>query len=151
MNKKQPNIRVIASYRKARHEYEIEETYEAGIVLQGTEVKSLRAGNAIISDGYLVVKDDEAWLHQIQIPEYSHGNRENHSPKRKRKLLLNHREIQKIKRKLQQQRYSAVPLELYFKGHRVKVSIGIGRGKKLYDKRQSEKEKSARRELRDRY
>ena len=143
--------RVIATYRRAHHEYEIEDTYEAGISLQGTEVKSLRAGHAVINEGYLVITDDEAWLHQIQIPEYSHGNRENHSPKRKRKLLLHHREIQSIKRKIQQQGYSALPLSLYFKGHRVKVEIGIGRGKKLYDKRQSLKEKSSRRELRERY
>ena len=151
MSRKQPNTKMIATYRKARHEYEVEDTYEAGLVLQGTEVKSLRAGHAVLNEGYVVITDDEAWLHQIQIPVYSHGNRENHSPKRKRKLLLHHREIQKIKRKIQQQGYTGFPLELYFKGHRVKVSIGIGRGKKLYDKRQSAKEKSARRELRDRY
>ena len=143
--------RVIATYRRAQHEYEIEDTYEAGISLQGTEVKSLRAGHAVINEGYLVITDDEARLHQGQIPEYSHGNRENHSPKRKRKLLLHHREIQSIKRKIQQQGYSALPLSLYFKGHRVKVEIGIGRGKKLYDKRQSLKEKSSRRELRERH
>ena len=143
--------RVIVTYRRAQHEYEIEDTYEAGIALQGTEVKSLRAGHAVINEGYLVITDDEAWLHQVQIPEYSHGNRENHSPKRKRKLLLHHREIQSIKRKIQQQGYSALPLSIYFKGHRVKVEIGIGRGKKLYDKRQSLKEKSSRRELRERH
>ena len=120
-------------------------------MLQGTEVKSLRQGNAIISEGYVVITNDEAWLHQVLIPEYSHGNRENHSPTRKRKLLLNHREIQKINKKISQSGYAALTLEMYFKGPRVKVLIGIGRGKKLYDKRQSEKEKSARRELREQY
>ena len=151
MSKRSTNHRTIASNRRARFEYEVEDQYEAGIVLQGTEVKSLRAGHAVITEGYVVITEDEAWLHQVHIPEYSHGNRENHLPHRKRKLLLSHREIQKIKRKVTQQSYNAFPLELYFKGHRVKVSLGVGRGKKLYDKRQSEKEKSSRRELRERY
>lgn len=151
MSKKRTARRPIATNRRARYEYEIEDTYEAGLVLQGTEVKSLRAGHAVITEGYVVITDDEAWLHQMHIPEYSHGNRENHSPHRKRKLLLHHREIQKIKRKIAQQGYNAVAIELYFQGHRVKVEIGVGRGKKLYDKRQSEKDKSARRDLRENY
>lgn len=151
MSQKKTNKRTISTNRRARHEYEVEDSYEAGLVLQGTEVKSLRQGSAVINEGYVVITDGEAWLHQVMIPEYSHGNRENHSPSRKRKLLLNHREIHKIQKKIAQQGYTAFALELYFKGPRVKVLIGIGRGKKLYDKRQSEKEKSARRELRERY
>ncbi len=151
MSQKKTNKRTVSTNRRARHEYEVEDSYEAGLVLQGTEVKSLRQGSAVINEGYVVITDGEAWLHQVMIPEYSHGNRENHSPSRKRKLLLNHREIHKIQKKVSQQGYSAFALELYFKGPRVKVLIGIGRGKKLYDKRQSEKEKSARRELRERY
>jgi SsrA-binding protein len=149
MSPKKNNQRAIATNRKARYEYEVEDSYEAGLVLQGTEVKSLRQGNAIIREGYVVITNGEAWLHQVYIPEYTHGNRENHNPTRKRKLLLNHREILKIQKKTSQQGYTAFTLELYFKGARVKILLGVGRGKKLYDKRQSEKEKSARRELRN--
>ena len=143
--------KTIATNRRAKYEYEVEDSYEAGLVLRGTEVKSLRQGNAVISEGYIVITNGEAWLHQVLIPEYSHGNRENHNPTRKRKLLLNHREIQKMNKKISQNGYAAFTLEMYFKGPRVKILVGIGRGKKLYDKRQSEKDKSARRELRDRY
>lgn len=150
MSQKKTQQRTIATNRKARFEYEVEDTYEAGLVLQGTEVKSLRQGNAIIREGYVVITHGEAWLHQVHIPEYTHGNRENHNPNRKRKLLLNQREIAKIQKKISQQGFTAFTLELYFKGPRVKILIGIGRGKKLYDKRQSEKEKSARRDLRNR-
>lgn len=142
--------RLIASNRRARHEYTVDDTYEAGLVLTGTEVKSLRQGNAVITDGFLVIRDGEAWLHQIHIPVYSHGNRENHEPLRKRKLLMKLREIAKLEQKLSRQGYTAFPLELYFSGAWVKVSIGLGKGKKLYDKRQAEKERSARRELRER-
>ena len=149
MSPKKTNQRAIATNRKARYEYEVEDSYEAGLVLQGTEVKSLRQGNAIIREGYVVITNGEAWLHQVYIPEYTHGNRENHNPTRKRKLLLNHREILKIQKKTSQQGNTAFTLELYFKGPRVKILLGVGRGKKLYDKRQSEKEKSARRELRN--
>ena len=140
---------LIASNRRARHEYSVEDTYEAGIALTGTEVKSLRQGHAVITDGFLVIKDDEAWLHQINIPQYSHGNRENHEPTRKRKLLLKAREIAKINQKLTRQGFTAFPLEIYFQGPWVKVLLGLGKGKKLYDKRQTEKERSARRELRN--
>lgn len=140
---------LIASNRRARYEYSVEDTYEAGIALTGTEVKSLRQGHAVITDGFLVIKDDEAWLHQINIPQYSHGNRENHEPTRKRKLLLKAREIDKIHQKLTRQGFTAFPLEIYFQGPWVKVLLGLGKGKKLYDKRQTEKERSARRELRN--
>jgi SsrA-binding protein len=151
MASKKNEIKIIAQHRKASFEYEIIDTYEAGMVLTGTEIKSLRRGNAVIRDGHISIREDEAWVHNLNIPEYSHGNRENHMPTRKRKLLLHHREIDRIRRKISQQGFSAFPIKLYFKGHRVKLEIGIGRGKKLYDKRQSEKEKSARRELRERY
>ena len=145
-SKKQKKL--ISKNRRAYHEYEIIDRYEAGLVLQGTEVKSLRQGHAVLQEGYVAIKDDEAWLYQVHIPEYSHGNRENHIPHRRRKLLLSHREIQKIKRKITQQGFTAFILELYFKGPYIKAEIAVGRGKKMHDKRNSEKEKSARRELR---
>ena len=151
MSHQKNHHKTISTNRRAKHEYIVEDSYEAGLVLQGTEVKSLRQGSAVINEGYIVIQDGEAWLHQVFIPEYSHGNRENHNPTRKRKLLLNQREINKIQKKIAQQGYTAFTLELYFKGPKVKLSFGVGRGKKLYDKRQSEKEKSARRELRERY
>ena len=140
--------RLIASNRRAHYEYEISDTFEAGLVLSGTEVKSLRQGHAVIGDGYVQVKNNEAWIHQIHINEYSHGHRDNHEPKRPRKLLLSHREIQKIKKKVAQNGFSAIPVSLYFQGPWAKLEIGIGRGKKLYDKRQSEKAKTQKREMR---
>ena len=115
MSNKKTNKRTISTNRRARHEYEVEDSYEAGLVLQGTEVKSLRQGSAVINEGYVVITNGEAWLHQVMIPEYSHGNRENHSPSRKRKLLLNHREIDKVQKKIAQQGYTAFALELYFR------------------------------------
>ena len=115
-------LKIIAQHRKASFEYEIIDTYEAGIVLTGTEIKSLRRGNAVIRDGHISIREDEAWVHNLNIPEYSHGNRENHIPMRKRKLLLHHREIERIRRKISQQGFSAFPIKLYFKGHRVKLA-----------------------------
>jgi SsrA-binding protein len=141
--------RVISSNRRATFDYTIEDTYEAGLVLTGTEVKSLRAGGAVIHDGFVEIKDNEAWLLRTHIPPYSHGNRENHDPNRKRKLLLSAREIEKIKRKTSQQGFTAFTVSLYFNGPWVKVKIGVGRGKKNWDRREDEKEKSSRRELRD--
>ena len=102
----------------------------------------------MIGDGYVQIKNDEAWIYQIHINEYSHGHRDNHEPKRPRKLLLSHREIQRIKKKVAQNGFSAIPISLYFQGPWAKLEIGIGRGKKLYDKRQSEKAKTQKREMR---
>ena len=141
--------KVISTNRRATYDYEIEDRFEAGVVLTGTEVKSLRAGGAVIHDGFIEIKDDEAWLLRTHIPPYSHGNRENHEPNRKRKLLLKAREIAKIKRKTSQQGFTAFAVSLYFKGPWVKLEFGVGRGKKNWDRRQDEKEKTSRRELRD--
>jgi len=128
-------VKIVASNRKARHEYRIEETIEAGIVLTGTEVKSLRAGRANLQDAYCTADSGEMLLVNCHISPYEHGNRENHDPTRQRKLLLHKSEIRKWAKALQQKGYSAIPLKLYFKNGRAKVELGLGRGKKLYDKR----------------
>ena len=148
MSTQKKKKRIIATNRRARHDYEVEEQYEAGLVLTGTEVKSLRQGHSTITEGYVVIKDGEAWIHQIFIAEYSHGNRENHETRRPRKLLLSLREIAKIQKKVDQKGFSSFAMELYFNGPWVKILLGVGRGKKSYDKRQAEKAKTARRELR---
>lgn len=128
-------VTVIARNRKARHNYAIEETFEAGIVLHGTEVKSVRAGRVNLSDSYVLIRDGEAWLYNMHIAPYEHGNRYNHDPTRTRKLLLNRREIDYLSGKLRQQGYSLIPLQVYIKRDWVKVELGLGRGKRKYDKR----------------
>nr|MBA3783367.1 SsrA-binding protein SmpB [Nocardioides sp.] len=130
----------------ARHDYHIEDTWEAGLVLVGTEVKSLRAGRASLVDGFAEVDGGEVWLHGVHIPEYSQGTWTNHTARRKRKLLLNKAEIHKIERKLSDQGYTLVPLNLYFKDGRAKVEIALAKGKKSYDKRHSLAERQANRE-----
>lgn len=141
-------IKLIAQNRKARHEYTIEETIEAGLVLQGTEVKSLRDGKANLADAYASVRDGEAWLLQCHISPYSQGSRFNHEPMRRRKLLLHHDEIEKLAIKTAQEGRTLVPLRLYFKHGLVKVEIAIARGKKLYDKRATDAKRSAERQMR---
>ena len=143
--------RMIMQYRRARHEYTISDTYEAGVVLVGTEVKSLRAGHGNLTDAFVTIDNGEAWLRQAFIPEYTYVNRFNHEPKRPRKLLLHAQEIQKLHGKIKEKGFSAVPLSMYFKGAKVKLEFGLGKGKKLHDKRQAEKEKTARREMREQY
>ena len=143
--------RMIMQNRRARHEYTISDTYEAGIVLVGTEVKSLRAGHGNLTEAFVTIDHGEAWLRQAYIPEYTFGNRFNHEPKRPRKLLLHAQEIHKLHGKIKEKGFSAVPLSMYFRGAKVKVEFGLGKGKKLHDKRQSEKEKSAKREMRQHY
>ena len=143
--------RNIMQNRRARHEYTISDTFEAGIVLVGTEVKSLRAGHGNLTDAFVTVDHGEAWLRQAFIPEYTYGNRFNHEPKRARKLLLHAQEIFKLHTKIKEKGFSAVPLAMYFKGAKVKLEFGLGKGKKLHDKRQSEKEKTAKREMREHY
>jgi SsrA-binding protein len=133
--------------RKAYHDYHIEDTLEAGIALLGTEVKSLRAGRANLKDGYVLMKGGEAFLVNVHISPYSHGNIENHDPVRTRKLLLKHREIDKLAAKVAQKGYSLVPLKLYFKGPFAKVEVGLARGKKFFEKRDTLKEKEARKEV----
>ncbi len=137
---------LIAQNKKARHDYLIEDVYEAGLVLTGTEVKSLRAGRASLVDGYAVVKDGEVWLHGVHIPEYTQGTWTNHEPRRPRKLLLNRQEIGRLIGKTKESGLTLVPLALYWKDGRAKVEIALGRGKKTYDKRQALAEKQATRE-----
>lgn len=138
--------KVVATNRKARHDYEILDTYEAGMVLSGTEVKSLREGKASLVDGFAVFYRDELYLENVYIPEYLNGSWTNHAARRRRKLLLHRQELTKISRKIMESGFSIVPLRLYFKGGRAKVEIGIGRGKKEYDKRQSLREQQDNRE-----
>ena len=138
--------KVIAQNRKARHDYAIEDTYEAGLVLQGTEVKSLRQGRASLVDGFVDIDRGEAWLHGVHIPEYSQGTWTNHSARRKRKLLLHKVEIDKLERKVAEKGFTIVPLSLYFKDGRAKVEIGLAKGKKEYDKRHALAERQANRE-----
>ncbi|GIG53491.1 SsrA-binding protein SmpB [Demequina activiva] len=139
-------IKVIATNRSARHDYFIDQTYEAGMVLQGTEVKALRMGRASIGDGYIHIDRGEAWIENIHIPEYVQGTWTNHTPRRKRKLLLHHAQIDELMIKTREKGFTIVPLKLYFVKGRVKIEIGIGRGKKLYDKRQTLRQKQDDRE-----
>jgi SsrA-binding protein len=138
---------LIASNKKARHDYLIEDTFEAGLVLTGTEVKSLRQGRASLVDGYADIQDGEAWLLGVHIPEYTEGTWNNHAPRRKRKLLLHKSEILRLVGKTKEGGMALVPLSLYWKDGRAKVEIGLGRGKKSYDKRQSLSQRDADREI----
>jgi SsrA-binding protein len=144
---KERGRKLIAQNRKARHDYSIEDTFEAGMVLMGTEVKSLRAGRASLVDGFAMVEDGEIWLHNVHIPEYNEGSWTNHTPKRRRKLLLNRNEINKITVKLKESGLTLIPLSMYFLDGRAKVEIGVARGRKNYDKRQAIAEKDAKREV----
>ena len=137
---------VVATNRKARHDYLIEDTFEAGMVLTGTEVKSLRAGRASLVDGYAFIEGGEAWLDAVHIPEYTGGTWNNHPPRRKRKLLLHKAQILKISHKVQPGGYTIIPLKLYFSDGKAKVEIAIAKGKKEYDKRQTLREREATRE-----
>ncbi|MDR0482754.1 MAG: SsrA-binding protein SmpB [Cellulomonadaceae bacterium] len=137
---------VVASNKKARHDYTIEDVFEAGMVLSGTEVKALRMGRASLVDGFVLIDRNEAWLEGVHIPEYSNGNWNNHAPRRKRKLLLHHDEILRLGRKVQEKGHTIIPLQLYFLDGRAKVEIALARGKKEYDKRQSLREAQDNRE-----
>lgn len=138
--------KVVATNRKARHDYTIEDTYEAGMVLSGTEVKSLRAGRASLVDGYAFVDGGEIWLDAVHIPEYKGGTWTNHPPRRKRKLLLHKQEIIKISHKTKDGGYTLIPLQIYFKDGRAKVELAVAKGKKEYDKRQALRERQDKRE-----
>lgn len=133
--------RLIAENRRARHDYELLEKMEAGIVLKGTEVKSIRGGKVQLKDSYVEIRDGDAYLVGAHISPYSHGNIQNHDPERPRRLLLNRREIDRIFGKTTIQGLTCVPLSIYLSGNLVKLEVAIARGKKLYDKRQSEKKK----------
>jgi SsrA-binding protein len=143
---KETGRKLIAQNKKARHDYHVEDTYEAGIVLQGTEVKSLRAGRASLVDGFCEVERGEVFLHQVHIPTYTQGTWTNHEVRRRRKLLLNRSEIDKIDAKIREKGYTLVPLSMYFKDGRAKVEIALARGKKNYDKRQAIAARTAKRE-----
>ena len=137
----------IVTNPKARRDYFILETFEAGIVLHGTEVKSLRAGKGQIADAFARVDNGELWLHNAHIDEYTHGNRQNHATKGVRKLLLHHREILKLKSLSEKEGHAVFPLSLYWKNGKVKVALAVGRGKAQYDKREDLKRREADREL----
>ena len=139
--------KIVAENRRARFDYAIEDKYEAGIALTGTEVKSLRFGEGSIAESYAEVKDEEVWLINANIPEFSHGNRFNHEPKRPRKLLLNGREINKLHAGVMRQGMTLVPLSVYFNSRgRAKVELALAKGRKAHDKREHEKEKDWKRE-----
>ena len=146
MAKKNQEDRVIASNRKARHDYEILDTFEAGMVLTGTEVKSLREGKASLVDGFGQFYRGELFIENCYIPEYLNGSWTNHAARRRRKLLLHRQELVKIERKISEAGLTIVPLSLYFKSGRVKLEIGVARGKREYDKRQTLREKQDNRE-----
>ncbi len=140
-------IKVVATNRKARHEYEIIETMEAGIALTGTEIKSVREGKVSLKEGFAIIKDGEVWLMDVHIAPYTHGHRDNHDPRRPRKLLLHRREIDRLQGKLQEKGWTLVPLKMYLKNNRAKVELALVRGKKKYDKRKAIAKRDAEREL----
>jgi SsrA-binding protein len=138
--------KIVCVNKKARYEYEILETVEGGLVLTGTEVKSLRAGQASITEGFAAISGNEAWLVDCQIQPYAFGNLNNHEPKRRRKILLHRREIAKLTGKIKEKGLSLIPLKIYFKNGLAKVELGVGRGKKIHDKRETIKRRDALRE-----
>lgn len=141
-------IKVISSNRKAFHEYTISDKWEAGISLRGTEVKALRDAKINLSDGWIEISDDgEAFLHDVHIGHYTHGNIMNHLERRTRRLLLHRQELQRLARAVQEKGFSLLPLKIYFKGRYIKLEIGLGKGKKSYDKRDTAREKDAEREI----
>ncbi|QEH33029.1 SsrA-binding protein [Aquisphaera giovannonii] len=140
-------IKVVARNRKAKHEYDLLEKLEAGIVLTGTEVKSLRNGKANLEDAYAEVDREEVWLHGCDIPEYLQANRMNHVPKRKRKLLLHRREIDKLGARTSEKGLTIIPLSIYFKKGMAKVELFIAKGRKTYDKREAIKKQDAKRDI----
>jgi len=143
----EPGKKIIASNRRARHEYAIEDVVEAGLVLTGTEVKSLRAGRATLTDGFAQITDGEAWLHGVHIPQYTQGTWTNHEPRRTRKLLMHRKEIDKLDRSISERGLTLIPLSLYFSGGKVKIELGLARGKRTYDKRHDLAKRDAAREV----
>jgi SsrA-binding protein len=138
----------IATNRKAYHDYFLEDTYEAGIALTGTEIKSVRAARVNLRDGFVILRNREAWLVNVHISPYDFGNRENHEPRRERKLLLHRQELRKLQSKVSERGWTIVPLRMYLKDGRAKVEIALVRGKRLYDKKDAIAEREADRELR---
>ncbi|WP_265570611.1 SsrA-binding protein SmpB [Sphingomicrobium nitratireducens] len=147
MSKAFNKVKVVADNRKAHYDYSVEERFEAGIELKGTEVKALRVGEGSIKESYATIEDGEAWLVNANIPEYSHGNRLNHEPRRRRKLLLHGREISKLHGAITRQGMTLIPLSIYFNSDgRAKVEVALARGKKAHDKRAAIKERDWKRE-----
>ncbi len=145
--KKKPDDPNLARNRQVTHEYSILEVFEAGIALTGTEVKALREGRTTMREGYVRVERGEAWLIQVNIAEYAHGNRGNHEPQRRRRLLLHRREIEYLDAKVRQDGLTLVPIRMYTRNNRIKLEIGVARGKKLWDKRQDLAKKDAQRDV----
>lgn len=141
------NIKIVAKNKKARFEYEILESFEAGIVLKGTEVKSIRQGKVNISDGYASVKNGELWVYQLNIQMYAFGNVNNHDPAAARKLLVHKKEIKRFTGKLHEKGLTLVPLKIYFKNGKVKLELGIGKGKAKYDKREDIRKRDSQRDM----
>lgn len=141
-------VKQVASNRKAQHDYFLEDRFEAGIALTGTEIKSVRASRVNLRDGFVVLRNGEAWLVNVHISPYDFGNRENHEPRRERRLLLHGQEIRKLQSKVSERGWTIVPLSMYLKAGRAKVEIALVRGKRLYDKKDSVAERDADRELR---
>ncbi|MCB1009737.1 MAG: SsrA-binding protein SmpB [Acidobacteria bacterium] len=148
MNDKPPVVRTLANNRRALHEYHVLERIEAGVALTGTEVKSCRTGKIQLQEGYVEMRRGEAWLLGVHIAQYSHGGRENHLPDRERKLLLSRREIDRLAGRVQAKGLTLVPLSVYLKGSRIKVEIALVQGKKLHDKRETERRRELEREAR---
>ncbi|MGB3564273.1 MAG: SsrA-binding protein SmpB [Thermoanaerobaculia bacterium] len=149
MSKDNPSIKRLAANRRARHDYHILDKFEAGIALLGTEVKAVREGRVQLKDSYIEIKEGEAFLVGAHISPYSHGNRENHDPERRRKLLLKRREIDKLSGRITLQGQTCIPLSVYLKGNLIKLEIALAKGKKLYDKRQAEKTRTLDKEARE--
>jgi SsrA-binding protein len=140
-------IKVVATNRKAFHEYQCHDTFEAGLVLQGSEIKSIRAGRVSLQEGFVVFEEGEAWLINVHIAPYDPASRQNHEPKRKRKLLLHRREIERLQSRAQEKGYTVIPTRLYLKDGRAKVEIALARGKKLYDKREAIAKRDSKRQM----
>ena len=139
--------KVVATNRKAFHEYFISDTFEAGLVLVGSEIKSIRAGRVSLQDGYVSFEQGEAWLLNVHIAQYDPASRQNHDPKRRRKLLLHRREINRLAGKVQEKGFTIIPTRLYLKGGRAKVEIGLAKGKRLYDKREAIAKRDSQRQV----
>lgn len=144
---REQGVKIIARNRRARHDYHIEDTVEAGLVLTGTEVKSLRAGRASLTEAFAQISGDELWLHGLHIPEYAQGTWTNHDPRRTRKLLLHRKEIDRLASQVAERGFTIVPLSLYFSGGKAKVELALARGKRTYDKRHDLARRDAAREV----
>jgi SsrA-binding protein len=144
---KEVGKKLIAKNKKARHDFSIDDVYECGIVLMGTEVKSLRAGRASLIDGFAMIENGELWLHGVHIPEYTEGTWTNHTPRRKRKLLVHKLELRKIAARVKDSGITLVPLQLYFKDGKAKIEVAVAKGKKAHDKRSTLMEQQATREV----